>query len=140
MKQMVPIQLSEEPSFLKAAPLGQVHTPVEVFIHAVVATTSGDKGAHHCPHCPAFKEEPDKEEWQDDEGGDKDRAIPPGHSDCFLVILINEVIGVISLEGLMVDDRMSLEGIAESSERLVHDMFVQDPFEKRRRACGAGNG
>lgn len=40
------------------------------------------------------------------------------------------MVGLVSLEHLVMDNGVCLEGVAEIPDRAVHDILVQRPFEK----------
>ena len=62
---------------------------------------------------------------------DEHRAVPPCHRDGFLVLLVDQVIGLVRLESAVVDDGVGVESVAEFPDRPVHHVFMKGPFEKR---------
>ena len=74
-------------------------------------------------------------EHRDGEGGqgteeDEHGAVPPGHRDGLFVLLLDEVVGVIGLEDLMMHHGVGLEGIAEAADRAMHHKLVDRPFKE----------
>ena len=58
-------------------------------------------------------------------------AIPPRHRNSVFVLFVEQVIGMISAENAMVDQRVPLERIAKPPHRLVHEIAMEEPFKKR---------
>ena len=111
---MVAVKTLEKPRLLNPALLWQVHAPVDVFIHDVI-THEQNSG----PGCQT----PDAGDGTEGDAGDRAEqdqgwAIPPCHWDCHLILFINEVIGVVCLEDLVVDNRMGSEWVAEPAQRM----------------------
>jgi hypothetical protein len=126
VQQMMAVEAKEYSGTLDITFARQMHAPVYVFVSAVI-TGTGSRSA-------------------DDEGpmaseprGDKKRqhadyyehwAVPPGHWDGVFILFAYEMVAGISLENAMMDERMPLVRIGKLSKRPVHDITVQEPFEK----------
>lgn len=67
--------------------------------------------------------------------GNDYRAVPPGHGDGFFVRFVNEVIGVVVFEDVVMDEGVAFKGVAEKFHkiRFVHEITVQGPFEYRSK-------
>lgn len=66
----------------------------------------------------------------DGENKDECGAVPPSHRNGVFIALLDEVVGMVGLEGLVVDNGMRLERVAEAAQRPVHHIFVEQPLEK----------
>ncbi len=133
MEQMMTVEPNKDPAhtgYLEGQPLRsrQMHAPVPVFVYAII----GREYRHiHDDHRPIPR----------DEGVDKRRnaeecnehwSIPPGHWNCFFVLFILKMIGLIRTEDVMMDLGMRFVRIRETEKWSVHDKLMQPPFGKRR--------
>lgn len=127
VQKVVPIEPAEEPRLFHPALLWQVHAPVDVLVHDVVS----GKGRHRPGEdTPVRRRDADGERWHST-NKDQHRPIPPCHRDGLAVIVIDQVVGVIRLEGLMMHDCVSLEGVAKRAHWAMHDVLVQRPLKER---------
>jgi hypothetical protein len=127
MQEMVTIEFSKPPWLLHPARFWKVHAPVNVFVNAIIHRESKGATYSEAPlaHGPRKKRK----------GGctdqNQDGAIPPSHWDRFLILLVDEVVGLVGLENLMMHYGVRLKGISEIPHRAVHYIFVECPFKKR---------
>src|ERR1022692_153259 len=126
MEQVVAVELEEYSRALDIAFARQMHAPVHVFVGAVIRAAA-EQGA--ADDAPSAREKGGDGEG-DGSGHNQRRAVPPGHGNGLLVLFMDQMIGVIGLENLMMDQGVALERVGEFSERLVHDKAVYGPFEK----------
>ncbi len=126
MQQMMAIQAAEPPWLFHSAGLWQMHAPVDVFVETIVKGEGAEATDHKSP---LTREVGQNQKWNNPYQ-DEHRPIPPSHRDGFLVLFVDEMIGVICLKSPVMNDCVGLEGVAKISNRAVHDIFVKGPFKK----------
>lgn len=126
VQEMMTIQAEIDAGTFDIPFLGQVHAPVHVFVSAVVAAGSHDCAREDRP----MTGDPTGDDERNDGQEHEHRAIPPSHGDGLLVLIIDQMVGVIRLEHMMMDDGMRLEGVIKATNHPVHDVAVQSPFKE----------
>ncbi len=126
MQEVMPIQAAEEPGLFHPACLGQMHAPMDVFIHEVIGAEGGKGPPEERPLTGEDAEGEGGEGSHEDEGG----PIPPGHGDGLAVVLMDEVVGVICFEDLMMNDGVGLKGITELPQGAMHDKAMEGPLKE----------
>jgi hypothetical protein len=99
---------------------------VDVFIGRIVEG-AGDGFTAKDP--PLVRPAGDDEKGQGGEGN-QDRAVPPSHGNGVLVVLMDQMIGVVGLENAMMNEVVAFIRIAERQEGAMHEIPVQNPFKK----------
>ncbi len=106
----------------------QMHAPVQIFIGAIVGA-AGEQGSAN--DSPAFQQHS-----RDDEGnnadGDDCRAVPPGHGNRVFVFFVDQVVGLVGLENLVMNHGVLFERIGKETDAFVHHEAMQCPFEEGR--------
>ena len=124
-RQVVLIEPEEDADSLDFPIPGNVHTPVEVFVGAVIKA-SGQEGTTHQGDAPHKKSRRNEGNLADNDQG---RSIPPGHWHGVAVLLAEQVVGFVCPENSMVDQRVPLERIIEYASGPVHHIPMERPFE-----------
>lgn len=113
--------------------LRQMHAPVHVFVSREIQRAGNCRTAEKSPF--VRKQRPDQKRQLANRHDDG--AVPPCHRNCFFVRLVNEVIGVIGFENVMMHERVTLERIAKEfhHDGAMHEIAMQRPFEQRAENC-----
>jgi hypothetical protein len=126
MEEMVAVEAEINAGAFDVALLGEVHTPVHVFVSAII-TSGGDQRANgDGPGADSPRGEEERQNSERDQHG----AIPPGHGNGVLVLFINEMISVVGFKSLMMHERVGTKGVIEFSNRAVHEIAVERPFKE----------
>src|SRR2546421_7377394 len=99
---------------------------MNVFVRAIVSPASEERSQHDRP----MPSEPTRDEKWNLAKRDQDGAIPPGHRDRVLVLFIEQMVGMICFESLMVNHRMRLKGVIKLAKGPVHEKPMQRPLKK----------
>lgn len=133
MEEMVAVEAEINSGAFDVALFREVHAPVDVFVGAVIGGTGNQRADDDAP--VTAHEAPD-EEWNLGEENE-DGAVPPGHGNGVLVFFVDEMVGLVGLENLMVNDGVRFEGVIKFADRAMHDETVQRPFKERGVNDGA---
>lgn len=122
MEQVMSIQSEEDTRTFHIPAARQVHAPMDVFVRGVVRGDGQGSTRNDGKQFPSAEECKTHGHRDDQRPNEYERRpIPPGHGDGLLVLVIDEMIGVICLEDIVMDQGMPFEWVAELSERSMHD-------------------
>lgn len=108
------------------ATLWQMHAPMHVFVSGIVEC-AGDAGTtDETPFLGKHSGDDERQLAQSDQNW----TVPPRHRNRFFIVLVDQVIGVISSENPVVNQRVSFERVTKFPNRAVHEEPMQGPFKK----------
>ena len=125
MQKMVAIEAKEDARAFNMPLFRQVHAPVHVFVSGEIQRTSHGRTTQDTP-LMREKIRPNQKWHLTD--GDNYRTVPPRHRDGFLVRLMDEMIGVVGLENMMMHQGMAFETDSERISRTrtcKHEITMQ---------------
>ena len=105
-----------------------MHAPMQVFVSAVIGAESYERAADKSP---AFQEH-----GYDGKRNDAHRnhrwPVPPRHGDGVFVFLVDQMVGLIGLENLMMNHGVFFKRVGKETDAFVHHEAMQCPFEEGR--------
>lgn len=132
MQEVMAVQAEENSRAFHGAFSRQVHAPMHVFVSAVIGATGHKRAGGKSPILQKNRNHHER----NDPDRDQSRSVPPGHGNRPFVLLVNEMIGFVRPENMMMHEGVAFEWIDEEFHAPMHDETVQCPFEERRENGG----